>query len=309
MENNLSLAFHCLKPCSTRFEAEPQTDAQGAFFAPCPTCAQSAKQAAWQRNLMATIGKQTGPVTTQGKANSASNLAGYPTPAQTQVTRFNAVQSGVFAKTATTYPAKPGKYAECKLCEHFDETTPDSSACKPHNACLKKTEIYLLNHIAQETQNPEVLRPLMANFQAGIMSVIQSMLVDVAQNGVVHESPKMWFDKDKSVFIQQDYVDSSGAVKTIIERTANPVLKMLMEFLHKNGMTLSDLALTPKVQEEHSIMGGYTKGDITPEDMAETRKRQLKQLDDFKKLSEAAASNRSQDPTLIEVLEETGGDD
>ena len=41
-----------------------------------------------------------------------------------------------------------------------------------------------------------------------------------------------------------------------------------MEFVHKIGMTLTDLNLTLKLQEEQKILGGYTKGDVAPEDMA-----------------------------------------
>lgn len=308
MENKTTLAFHCLKPCGNRFEMEPEKEINGTIYATCPDCQQPAKQAAWQVNLMKAAGLQTGPKTPEGKQNSAANLDGYPTKEQQGLTRFNAMQSGVFAKTATVFPAKPGAYPDCHVCEHFNEDTPSDSDCKPHKACLKKTEVFLLNHLAQETQNPEVLRPLMANFQAGTMSILNSMMLSITQKGVMFESPEMWFDKDSGRFIPQSFVNSDGETQYIIEHKANPLLKVFMEFLHKNGMTLSDLALTPKIQEEHQIMGGYTKGDIQPEEMDDIKQKQLDQLEAFKNLSQTAAANRSNDPTLIAVLEETKGD-
>lgn len=309
MDKKTHLAFHCLKPCGTRFEAEPTKTDESGIYAPCPTCSNLAKQAAWQVNLMRTIGKKTGPISGEGKAKSAANLEGYPTPEQTQLIRFNALQSGAFAQTATVFPAKPGRYPECDVCEHLDEDNADDSYCKKHKACLKKTEVFLLNHLAQETQNPEVLRPLMANFQSGIMSIAQSMMLEITQKGVLHESPEMWFDKDSSTFIPQQFTDESGQTKTIMKTTANPLLKVFMEFMHKNGMTLNDLAMTPKVQEEHQIMGGFTKGEVVPEDIDAVRAKQKKQLEDFKALSQRAHEARSNDPTLIAVQEETGGNE
>jgi hypothetical protein len=309
MNEHTKLAFHCLNPCGTRFESDDHITGENGIVAPCPACHELAKQAAWQVNLMRTIGTQTGPKTHEGKIKSASNLDGYPTPEQIQLTRFNAMQSGVFAKTASVFPAKPGKYPDCQVCEHFNEHYPDGSDCKPHKACLKKTEVFLLNHLAQETQNPDVLRPLMANFQAGIMSIANTMMLEITQKGVMSEMPQMWFDKDSGSFIPQRFVDENGDTKYITEAKANPLLKVFMEFMHKNGMTLNDLAMTPKVQEEHQIMGGYTKGDLAPEDIAAIRLKQEKQMDQFKDLLTTARSERANDPTLIAVKDENGGDD
>lgn len=307
MDNQTKLAFHHVKPCGFRFEAEPEKEQDGRIVATCPACGELASQAAWQVNLMRAAGLQTGPKTAEGKIASASNLEGYPTKDQQVITRFNAMQSGVFAKTATVFPAKPGKYPDCKVCPHFNEDHPSESDCVPHKACLKKTEVFLLNHVAQETQNPEVLRPLMANFQAGTMSILNTMMLEITQKGSLIETPLMWYDKDTGSFIPQKYTED-GVEKVITEVKANPLLKIFMEFLHKNGMTLTDLNLTPKLQEEQKILGGYTKGDVAPEDMADILRKQNEQLEAFKNLSQNASTDRQNDPTLIAVLDETKGD-
>ncbi len=311
MNISTTLAFHCLKPCGYRFEVAPEIRPDGSYYAVCPVCKLDANQAAWQRNLMHTIGKQTGPKSLAGKLASASNLDGHPTPDECKLIRMNAIVDGTHAKTATVFPAKPGKYPDCDVCEHFNEDYPEQSYCKPHKACLKKTEVFLLNHIAQETQNPEVLRPLMANFQSGIMSIIQSMMLDITQKGITLESPVMWYDKDKDgggQFIAQSYIEK-GETKNILEIKANPVLKILMEYLHKNGMTLTDLALTPKIQEEQKSMGGYIQGEIKPEQMADILEKNKQQQQDFAELLVLARKNRDKDPTLIAIRDEQGGDD
>jgi hypothetical protein len=57
------------------------------------------------------------PVTAEGKAAAAKNLEGHPTPQESRLTRFNAMKHGMEARTATYFPAKPGKYAFCEGCD------------------------------------------------------------------------------------------------------------------------------------------------------------------------------------------------
>lgn len=254
-----SVRFHC-KGCGHRFEAEPQVEDAPErsyhpwrYFHECPKCGDRAEQAAWELNLLKAHASATGPTTPAGKAASAANLEGHPTPEEAQRTRFNAMKHGLYADVANYFPAKPGHYPACDGCEHLM-----TYACLDGpRACLKRTEVFLKHQIAFDTQDPKLLTRLRANTQAGIQALIDDMLLAIAQDGGPRIKEIQWYHDKDGGFHLAGWYDECGEFQQIHEIKAHPLLKLLMEFISKNSMTLADLEMTPKVQDEQDLMQGF----------------------------------------------------
>ncbi|WP_196221158.1 FmdB family zinc ribbon protein [Sansalvadorimonas verongulae] len=138
-----SVTFRCAD-CSHTFDAAPgRTDPAPErahpfrYFADCPLCGEESPQVHWQVGLFNAHLKATGPKTQAGKAASAANLAGHPTPEESQITRYNAMKHGASAKTAMYFPARPDKYPHCKTCDI------DRDYCAQQIACLKRSDLML----------------------------------------------------------------------------------------------------------------------------------------------------------------------
>lgn len=258
-----SINFHC-RSCGNRFQAVPDRiiDVDDrpwqpwAYFAECPRCYAEADQAAWEVNLWKAHQNPTGPVTPEGKSASARNLAGHPTPQEAQLTRFNAMKHGLFSRTATYFPAKPGKYPHCDGCEYLADR-----ACLPQKACLKRTELFMRHQVAFETQDPGLLTQLRADTQAAVQALINDMILSIAQDGGPRvTSPEWYYDKDGCChFVKYDDPDTGEKIQ-LMKLEAHPLLKPLIDFLSKNNMTLSDMLMTPKGQDDQDIMRGYLDG-------------------------------------------------
>lgn len=236
------------------------------YFAECPRCGGEVPQAAWERNLMAAAAHQTGPRTAEGKAAVAANLAGHPTEAEARLTRFNAMKHGLFARTATYYPAKPGKYPHCEGCEYRD------NVCWEQTACLKRTELFLRHHIAFDQQDPKLLQGLRADLQANVQAIIDDIIHAIIAEGVQLKTPAWFYDKEGR-FHLAEYRDTEDERRLIYEINAHPLLKVLTEMLARNNMALGDLGMTPKVQDETEQLRGFL-GDQAAERENEATYRQ-----------------------------------
>lgn len=306
MDNSASLTrvnFHC-RPCRYGFESEPARVEDmpqrewhpWAYFAPCPICAAEAPQAAWEVGLLAAAGKQTGPRTAAGIAAVTANLAGHPTPEEAKRTRFNALKHGLFAEVATYWPARPGAYAHCEGCEHFN-------ICHEQPACLKRTELFMRHHLAFETGDPRMLTDLRASLQAKIQAVIDDIILDITRRGVVIEAPQWYYDKDGD-FHLAEFTDDNGQRQLLKEINAHPLLKILKELIAANSLSLSDMGMTPKVQEDADILRGHLTEEKTSTETLITYQRQQTQL--LEQLSGQIARSRERigrDPVLIEHQE------
>jgi hypothetical protein len=300
-----NLNFHC-RTCGERFEAEPTRIADVAdrawqphdYFAEC-RCGTEAPQAAWELNLAKAWAHATGPRTEAGKAISAANL-----PEETRRTRFNAMKSGVFAKTATYWPAKPGKYPHCETCEHFNKGCNDDNhrAVGHRNppACLKRTELFMNFQVAFETRDPRMLTERMATIQALAWQMVNDMYLQVIQDGVTLKSPKWYYDKDGN-FHLAEYTDDAGEKRLIYEINSHPLLRMIIEFMNRNGMALPDSGMTFKVQDDQETIRGFLdqKGH-QQEDALQYQERQAKALEGLQALIQRSQQRVSRDPVLIE---------
>lgn len=296
-----SVNFHC-RACRHRFAACPDSVIEDAdtpwhpyrYTATCPECgAEDVPQAAWERSLMKAWAHATGPKTAEGKAASAANLVGHPTPEEAQRTRFNRLKHGLYARTATFFPARPGKYPHCEECEHRYTVCGVSAP-----ACLKRAELFLKHHIAFETRDPGLLMELRSDTQAGIQALINDMILIIAQDGgprLIH--PEWFTDKDGDVHLVR-WIDEKGEQRQVMKYEAHPLLKHLMDYISKNTMTLADMGMTPKVQaEEEAAMGHLEQDRREREALTDFQQRQQEQTNRLMDLIERGG--RSGGGTLI----------
>lgn len=266
------------------------------YFANCPGCdAEHQPQASWERALLKAHQAATGPVTATGKAASASNLAGHPTPEETLRTRFNAMKTGVSARTATYFPARPDKYAFCSGCD------VDRGWCAEQPACVKQTEIFMLHHAAFEQRNPKVLGKLHADLHAALTASLQMCLQAVLGEGVLIKQPRVELDREGTP-TTLTYLNEDGVRSYIYSYHANPAFKPIADLVTRLGLSMSDLGLTVRATEEkEEENGGMLKLDESAkETLAAFGSRMALATEMMKeKFSNAGQRSRS-DPVLIE---------
>lgn len=304
------LNFHC-RGCSARFKAEPDRVAPVAgrdwqpqdYFATCPDCGAEAAQAGWELGLAKAWANATGPRTPEGMAATAANLVGHPTPEEARLTRFNAMKHGLFAKTATYYPSKPGGYPHCASCEHFNrgcDVNPRPGHKNPP-ACLKRVELFMRYNIAFETRDPKLLTENNATLQALVWQLTNDMILTVIQDGVSLRTPEWYYDKDGGLHLVE-YTDMNTGDQRRIEKVeAHPLLKYVIEFMNRNGMTLPDSGMTMKVRDEQEQVRGFLAQDAeTSESARAFQERQTKALESLGALVKRSQSKLSRDPVLLE---------
>lgn len=302
--------FHCVE-CDLRFDAEPVRvdDAPEDAWHPwryageCPRCGAECAQERQQRHLLKMWAKATGPRTAEGKAASAGNLVGHPTPEEAQRTRFNALKHGMTARVASYWPARPGRYAQCTGCEYLD------SICWKQTACLKRAELFLRHHVAFETKNPELLSELNADLHSNLRALLEDMLRTVIIDTPRLRKPVHWFSPEGAVHLAR-YVDpETGEEKLIEELSAHPLIKPITDLVHKLNLGLSDQAMTPRAQEDADVVRGHLEVDKSRAESEQVlRERSVAALENLSHLIQRSRDAASRDPILIEHREQFGDD-
>lgn len=296
------VSFRC-GACLHKFNREPERveDAPDdpihawRYFARCPECDAEAEQAWWERNLMKAHAMATGPRTEEGKAAVRKNLEGHPTPEEARRTRFNAIKHGATARTATYYPARPGKYPECEGCEYREEVCPQQVAC------LKKMELFMQVHVAMDSGDPRALNEIHANIQSSYLGVLQDMLRQVIADGPRLCNQAYYYDKDGGLHWVERVDDETGKMVPVYDYNAHPLLKIISEWLNKNGLSLDDLALTHKGQEDREIDMGFIEAEKESRDRAdEYQERTVQSLEYLREQIERGQKRLKGDPVLIE---------
>ena len=256
-----------------------------------------AEQAAWEKALLKAHACATGPKTEAGKAAVTANL---------RIRPFNAVKHGLYARTATYFPAKPGKYARCDGCEHLATL----GCLAPPRACLKRHELLLRHDIAFRTQDPTLLLQNRSDTQAAIQGLIDDMILAIAQDGGPRIQEVVWYHDKDGVLHLAKWRDRFGTEHQIHEIKAHPLLKPLMEFISKNNMTLADLEMTPKARDEQSALQGFLDQEgERQETLLDYQERQAQALEDVQSLIARSQRRLASDPVLIEHAEMEGTSD
>ena len=252
-----TINFHCARKsggCGARFsthdyrkEENPARDWHPwEYLATCPRCGEDAHQAAhqlaaWKSAVTPKTPEQIAAIVAGNKARDKSSY---------EASRFNAIVTGATARTAQFFPARPGKYPHCEHCEYLTE------GCGTElQHCAKRTELFVKFHMAAETGNAGLLRSLMADTQAGMMALTADMITAISRRGVELETPV--FTKGEDGIDIATYTDAEGKERTLMRVEAHPLLPHLINYIQKNTMTLGDMGLTPKIQEEQKQFKGF----------------------------------------------------
>lgn len=304
-----TVVFRCAE-CKKTFECAPETVTDApecewhpyAYSAPCPSCGETCGQAHFQRNLLKAWSRATGPKTAAGKAAVRQNLAGHPTPEETQRTRFNAMKHGMNARTARYFPSKPDGYPACASCDI------DRDFCRNQPACQRQTQLFMLHHAAFEQRDPRHLTAIYSDMQAAITAIVQQVLQTIVADGVALRSPAWKVDQEGNVVIGEYLDPASGEMKVIYEVHAHPLIRSLQDFLSKNGMSLADMGMTPRVIEQEEQAMGHLKQDAaSQQSLLEYSERSAKALENLAVLAQRANERKMQDPVLIEYQQQNGG--
>ncbi|AOZ48867.1 hypothetical protein [Chromobacterium vaccinii] len=307
-----SLTFRCTA-CANTFDAAPGRveDAPElehhpfAYFADCTRCGEEAAQAPFHKSLVKAWASATGPRTAAGKAASAKNLEGHPTPEEALRTRFNALKHGMTAETAQYFPARPGKYPACSSCD------VDPGYCAKQPACIKQTQLFMVHHAAFEQRNPKHLTPIYSSIQASITAIIQQILQTIIADGVKLEHPAWAVTREGDIVIGE-YADfETGEKRIIMETKAHPLLKPLQEFLSRNNLALSDMGMTPKaIEQEEQQMGRLAPAGDGPRTLSleDYAAKQAESMAALKALADRANARKQRDPVLIEYQQQNGGE-
>lgn len=307
----LSLVAFVCPACSYRFDKEPERVEEAAdrphhphrYFCRCPECNEWAEQAGWQVGLLKAWTCATGPRSPEGLVASAANLEGHPTPEEAQRTRFNAMKHGLFARTATFFPAKPGRYPQCDGCEHMV-----TLACTEQHACLKRAELFLRHQVAFEQGDPKLLTLLRSDTQAMVQGLIDDMLVTIALDGGPRLKSPEWYSDKEGGFHLAAFIDAETNEKVqLYKLEAHPLLKLLIDFLSKNNLTLGDLEMTPKSKDDSDALRGYLDSKRGEEQsLLEFQAKQTDAIEALRAQIERSQQALRHDPVLIEHGEVTG---
>lgn len=272
-----------------------------SYFAECPDCGGEAPQAHWERALLKAWQNATGPRTEEGLAATSANLEGHPTPEETRRTRFNALKHGLSAKTASYFPARPGKYPFCASCDI------DWIWCANQPACAKQTQLFMMHHAAFESRNPKHLSGIYADLQAALFAVLQQVLQTIIADGVKIVAPQWYTDKETGRLCIAEYTDENGQRRIINDISAHPLFKPLGELLARNNLSLADMGMTARVvDDEQAEFGRLQAQQDSREALTDFARTQAKAISDLGDLMRRAASKRDSDPILLEYQQQNG---
>lgn len=306
------ITFRC-KPCNQVWDAPPgriedapeREHHPWRYFALCPKCGAECTQVYWQVAQFSAWAKGVPSPSPEARAASAERFRNMEhTPEMNRRTRFNRMKHGLYAKVATYFPQRPGGYPHCNGCPYLDQ----GCGTWDHGACLRRTELYMRHRIAFQQGDPKGLVNLRADLQASIQAILDDMILAIIKTGVELRSPK-WYTDSEGNFCLAEYTDSDGNRRLIEEINAHPLLKPLFELLSRNNLSLGDMRMTPKAQEEDQELAGFiAHKEQQDEVLSGFAERQTLALESLKGLIEHSRTRQATDPVLLEHQRAGDGD-
>lgn len=265
------------------------------YEAPCPACGETADQDPGERKLLKAWASATGPKTAEGKARSAANLDGHPTPEAAQRTRFNGLKHGLNARVATFWPARPGRYPQCATCELLN------NGCNTSMACQKKTELFLRHHVAFKTGDASLLTKYRAELHANLTAIVEDIILSIIQRGAEIRTPEWYYDNEGSFHLARYMDEATGEPVQIYKLEMHPGIKLVGELVTRFGLDLNSQGMTPKVQDDNDVVRGFLDAEKSSTGtMLEHQQRQTKALEALGDMIQRSRERTARDPVLIE---------
>lgn len=130
---------------------------------------------------------------------------------------------------------------------------------------------------------------------------MDDMLLAIVQDGVRLKSPQWYYDNDGHFHLAAYIDERSGQKEVIYDITAHPLLKLLIEYTSKLGLTLTDLGMTPKGQEDGETLRGHLDSQgQRQETLLEYQRQQAAALTQLGTLLERSRQQAEKDPVLVE---------
>lgn len=289
------------KAAPSRVEDWPEDGVHPWRYVGVCECGVECEQAPHERGLIRAWHRATGPRTPEGKAASARNLEGHPTPEEAMRTRFNGMKHGLNAKTATYFPAKPDGYSFCASCD------VDRSYCAAQPACEKQTRLFMLHRAAFEQRNPKLLMGIYSDFHAALLATIQQILQTIIAQGVTVRNPKTYVDKDGRCLVVE-YLNERGERCVVEELDAHPLFRPLGELISRTGISLNDLGMSGRSLEDEAPLPGQLQASAAgTEALEDFARKQSAALGALRDLMQRAQQQTEADPVLLEFQEQIAG--
>jgi hypothetical protein len=248
----------------------------GVVYAVCPMCSEPTDEVPhYYANLSKmwdnAPGTHTGPKTPQGKKRSS----------------LNGFKHGLYTKQCTVLaPALPGRYAQCKHCDYFEECSADYKYC-PVNLSL------MLKFLrAYEEGNVKDLKEFAGISQGMAFQTLQMMFADVFMRGVQSE-------KVINKVIDKDEDGEKVEIETVKELQSNPLLKRIPEFMNALGQLAEQQMMTPKNEKDDANMKGLIDAENSKTvSLEESLKKQEQGIKDLQETIKKAAADRDNDPAM-----------
>ncbi len=225
----------------------------------------------------------------------SKNLEGHPTAQESQLTRFNAMKHGLNAKVARYFPARPGKYPQCESCPYLNNGCTELT-----KACMRRAEVFMLHMIAYEEKDPRLLVAMNAELQASVRAIINDIILVIAKDGVQLVTPEWYYDKDGGFHFAEGK-NSAGETVVIKKVQEHPLLKILIDLIKANGMTLPDDRMTTRSMQENSELQGYLQAQAgEQEQLSDYARRSAVALENLTGMIERSRTRVKNDPVLLE---------
>lgn len=135
------------------------------------------------------------------------------------------------------------------------------------------------------------------------------MILAIASRGVELRSPEYWVNYKEGTCGVVDFINPETGRREVVYKTeANPLLKPLIDYIKHNNLTLADMGMTPKIQEEQELMQGVLdQRDHGREEVTAFQRRQQELLEQLSEQVQRSQQRREQDPVLVEHQRNEGG--
>lgn len=222
---------------------------------PCSGCGRvltARLEESWMRGMMKA---QAVPWDEDRKNKISDWMHNNPHPEMSEQAKFrtsmNAFKSGLHAKKHHLPPARPGRYADCKLCPfaspEFHEFNEGDGSCRRNVDsgdwvyCVKQSSLIAEWINANAAGKTEDIRNLIGDIHAQLMLIARTASDRIAIEGIMKELTYV------------KYAKGEVAERGVADVVLSPHFKALMDICDRLGLKLENFLLTSKSVSDKQI--------------------------------------------------------